>query len=633
MARIRDADIALVRERSPIERVIGETITLRNAGGGRLKGLCPFHDEKTPSFSVNPQNGFYHCFGCGKSGDVITFVRETEALDFVEAVERLAARAGIPLTYEQGTAGAGRQTGERQRLIAAHAEAADFYRGLLASPDAHAGREFLLARGFDDAAWAHFGIGFAPRAWDTLTKHLAAKGFTRDELIKGGLAKQGPRGVYDAFRARLLWPIHDRSGETIGFGARKLFDDDNGPKYLNTGETPLYRKSQVLYGLDLARKEIALRHQVVVVEGYTDVMAAHLAGVPTAVATCGTAFGSDHVEILRRLLLDDTVTGEVIFTFDGDSAGQKAALRAYELDSRFVTQTFVAVGPDGMDPCDLRLARGDAAVRDLVASRTPLFTFVIRQTLDRFDLDTPEGRVRALAATAPIVAGIRDRSLRPEYTRSLAGWLGMPIEAVQARVQEVGDQPKAAHDRSRTNAAPARPSADTAADPAAAPRRPPSREQTTAWSVEREVLKLLVQCPSLIGPQFDGLPPETFTETGHQALVGVVAGAGGAGMASSGGAWVQTLLDACPDDAVRSLVHALAVDPVRYAGDDESGYAAAVMARLQELAIGRELAQARGRLERMNPEEAGESYLRLFGRVVELEARKRTLRAQAIGSV
>lgn len=630
MARIRDEDIATVRERSPIERIIGESVTLRNAGGGRLKGLCPFHDEKTPSFSVNPQLGFYHCFGCGQSGDVITFVRETEALSFTEAVERLAQRAGVTLTYEQGGASAGRAAGERQRLLAAHAQAEQFYREQLAGAEAAIARGFLADRGFDDASWQRFGVGYAPQGWDSLVRHLAGSGFSRDELIKAGLAKQGQRGIYDAFRGRLLWPIRDRSGETIGFGARKLRADDNGPKYLNTGETLLYKKSQVLYGLDLARKEIALRHQAVVVEGYTDVMAAHLAGVPTAVATCGTAFGAEHVDVLRRLLLDDSTTGEVIFTFDGDSAGQKAALRAFELDQRFVTQTFVAVGPEGMDPCDLRLARGDAAVRDLVASRVPLFTFVLRSTLDRFNLDTPDGRVRALEATAPIVAGIRDRALRPEYARSLAGWLGMPIESVAERVGEVaGAGPGVRAVRgpaaARTHARP--PAGKAAANGAV------SREQAIAASVEREALKLAVQCPLLSGPQLDGLDARLFTVAEHRALREAIAAAGGASGGQSGSAWVNTLLAACPDDTVRTLLHALAVEPVHYDGDDEGRYCGAVFARLQELDVTRQLAEAKGRLQRTNPEEAGESYARLFGRVVELEAQKRTLRAQASGSV
>jgi len=626
MARIRDEDIASVRERSPIERVIGETVTLRNAGGGRLKGLCPFHEEKTPSFSVNPQLGFYHCFGCGQSGDVISFVRETEALSFTEAIERLAQRAGITLTYEQGGAAAGRQTGERQRLLAAHTEAAAFYRTQLASPEAAIGRTFLTERGFDDAAWERFGVGYAPQGWDALLRHLTAKGFSRDELVKGGLAKQGQRGVYDAFRGRLLWPIRDRAGETIGFGARRLHDDDNGPKYLNTGETPLYKKSQVLYGLDLARKEVALRHQAVVVEGYTDVLAAHLAGVPTAVATCGTAFGAEHVDILRRLLLDDSTAGEVIFTFDGDAAGQKAALRAFELDQRFVSQTFVAIGPDGMDPCDLRLARGDAAVRDLVASRVPLFTFVLRSTLDRFDLNTPDGRVRALSAAAPIVAEIRDRALRPEYARTLAGWLGMPIETVIERVGEAaGSTPGRDSRQNRTD-----PPRQAPAKPAGAGL---TREQAMAANVEREVLKLVVQRPLLAGPQFDALAPALFTLPEHRIIREAVSTVGGAAVAPSGADWVNALLAACPDDSARTLLHALAVESVHYDGDDEGRYCGAVIARLQELDIARQLSEVKGRLERTNPEEAGEGYARLFGRVVELEAQKRTLRALAVGSV
>jgi DNA primase len=638
MARIRDTDVALVRERSPIERVIGETVTLRSAGGGRLKGLCPFHDEKTPSFSVNPQNGFYHCFGCGQSGDVITFVQQTEALSFVEAVERLAQRAGVTLTYEQGSAAAGRQTGERQRLIAAHAEAAAFYREQLGGADASVARAFLTDRGFDEAAWERFGVGYAPQSWDTLTGHLTGKGFTRAELLRGGLVKQGQRGVYDAFRGRLLWPIRDRAGDTIGFGARKLHEADTGPKYLNTGETPLYRKSQVLYGLDLARKEIALRHQAVVVEGYTDVMAAHLAGVPTAVATCGTAFGAEHVDVLRRLLLDDSVSGEVIFTFDGDAAGQKAALRAFELDQRFVTQTFVAVGPDNMDPCDLRLAKGDAAVRDLIASRVPLFTFVIRSALDRYDLETPDGRVRALAAAAPIVAGIRDRALRPEYGRSLAGWLGMDVDAVLAEVNRAGRSGNAASEQAgvpsrRGNGATHGGDVRSGGPPTTGARGPgPTREQATTAAVEREALKLAIQRPLLAGPQFDGLSPELFTVPEHRVLRETVQTAGGAATATGDATWVQALLAACPDDPARTLVHALAVEPVRYAGEDENRYVAAVLARVQELQVGRQLLEAKGRLERTNPEEAGEAYARLFGRVVELEALKRTLRAQAAGA-
>src|SRR5450830_1569262 len=282
--------------------------------------------------------------------------------------------------------------------------------------------------------------------WDNLLRHLRGKGYTEAELNASGLMSQGNRGMYDRFRGRLIWPIRDVTGDVIGFGARKLFEEDQGPKYLNTPETALYKKSQVLYGIDLAKREIARTRQVVVVEGYTDVMAAHLYGVTTAVATCGTAFGSEHTRLVRRLIGDTAIGsgvqlasgtstgGEVIFTFDGDAAGQKAAMRAFGEDQQFSAQTFVAVEPSGMDPCELRQAKGPEAVRALVAGRQPLFEFVIRSTLATHDLDTAEGRVAALRASAPIVAQIRDAALRPEYARMLAGWLGMEFDAVRQAV-------------------------------------------------------------------------------------------------------------------------------------------------------------------------------------------------------
>ncbi|HSK26028.1 MAG TPA: DNA primase, partial [Jiangellales bacterium] len=400
--RIRDEDIAAVRERARIEEIVREYVTLRNAGGGSLKGLCPFHDEKSPSFHVTPARGLYHCFGCQAGGDVISFVQNVEQIGFAEAVERLADKVGIGLRYDDtGPAGGrpGRNREQRTRLVEAHAAAARMYAAVLVeSDDAVAGRQFLAERGFDQAAAEMFGVGYAPRDGDALRRHLRGLGFTDEELLAGGLVAQGRGAPYDRFRGRLVWPVRDLLGEVVGFGARRLHDDDRvEAKYLNTPETPIYHKSHVLYGVDLAKREIARRSQAVVVEGYTDVMACHLAGVTTAVATCGTAFGDEHAKVLRRLLLDqDEMRGEVIFTFDGDAAGQKAALRAFEGDQRFVSQTYIAVAPDGLDPCELRQQQGDAAVRELVARRQPLFRFAIRSMLAEHDLDTPEGRTRAL---------------------------------------------------------------------------------------------------------------------------------------------------------------------------------------------------------------------------------------------
>ncbi|NEA26237.1 DNA primase, partial [Actinomadura bangladeshensis] len=455
--RIRNEDIALVRERASIDAVIGEYLQLRSAGGGNLKGLCPFHDEKSPSFNVTPSRGLYFCFGCEAGGDVIKFVQEIEHLSFSEAVERLAAQAGIQLRYEEGGGRGPRQDGgQRARLIEAHKAAAEYYAGNLASPEGAIGRKFLSERGFEAADAARFGVGFAPREWEGLVRHLRGRGFADRDIVAGGLAKEGRRGPMDRFRGRLMWPIRDLSGDVIGFGARRLYEDDDGPKYLNTPESPLFHKSSVLYGADLAKKEIARRRQAVVVEGYTDVMACHLAGVPTAIATCGTAFGDDHIKVLRRLLMDqDEFRGEVIFTFDGDAAGRKAALRAFDDEQKFVSQTFVAVQPDGLDPCDLRIRHGDAAVRDLVASRLPLFEFAVRSAIEQHDLDTVEGRLAALDAAAPVVAAIKDRSRRHMYAVNLDRWVGvMDEQFVLRRVRELANR-RHARERAGHGRAPA----------------------------------------------------------------------------------------------------------------------------------------------------------------------------------
>jgi DNA primase len=620
--RIRDEDIALVREKSPIADVIGEHIQLRNAGGGNLKGLCPFHDEKSPSFNVTPARGLFHCFGCQAGGDVIKFVQDIEHLDFSDAVERLAGRAGIQLRYVEGGPAAGQNRGQRQRLLDAHREAAAFYAQQLTGAEAGPAREFLTQRGFDMVVAARFGCGYAPSGWDALTRHLLAKGFTAQELTLGGLSREGGRGgLIDRFHRRLLWPIRDVGGDVVGFGARRLFDDDRiEAKYLNTPETPIYKKSQLLYGVDLAKKDIARQHRAVIVEGYTDVMACHLAGVTTAVATCGTAFGTEHVSVIRRLLMDsDAFTGEVIFTFDGDAAGMKAAERAFEDDQRFMSQTFVAIEATGMDPCELRMKSGDTAVLDLVARRIPLVEFVLRATVGRFDLDTAEGRSAALDRGVPLVARIKDLGLRDEYARRLAGLVGVddPMRVV-TRVRGLvrsGDR--------RAEPAPPEP---------AAPREPAKIDEAVV-AVEREVLKVALQLPGVAGPEFDALEPDAFLVDAHRQVRVAITAAGGTGAGVTGPEWTAKIAAHLTDERVRSGVHALAVEPLRSDADADAAerYAAAVLARMHEVVTGRQVAALKSKLQRINPQERPDDHARLFGELIALESYRRNLRERAIG--
>lgn len=603
--RIRDTDVAYVRDRSPIDEVIGEYVQLKNAGGGQKKGLCPFHDEKTPSFHVTPGKGFFHCFGCQTGGDVIAFVMKIDHLTFTETVEKLAERIGYRLSYEEGS-GAPNQAGKRSRLVAANAAAARYYQEQLKTPEAMFGREFLEKRGFNGEAIRDFGVGYAPKEWDGLTKTLRSEGFTIEELTIAGLAKEGQRGPIDRFRNRLIWPIHDITGDIVGFGARKLAsdDEDTGPKYLNTPETPIYKKSQLLYGLDKAKKEIAKQRQVVVVEGYTDVMACHLAGIPTAVATCGTAFGDDHIRILRRLLMDDdTFRGEVIFTFDGDAAGQKAALRAFNDDQKFVTQTYVAVEPNGLDPCELRQDKGDAAVRDLIARRVPLFEFAIKTQLNQFDLKIPEGRVAALNSIAPLIGKIRDSSLRPEYVRTLAGWLGMETEVVTAAVK------KSSSKSTPTNFVEA-PVSNWRPDP-----------NEPKLALEREVLKVRLQMPAL-ARQWREIEANAFS---HPAYIRLRE-------------FLDTQTDLNPIDLshvdseeLRSFITELLVEPVRTDGEISDRYVSSITARLNEVALSRSIAEIKSTLQRLNPVENEKEYGEIFAQLVSMESKRRSLRELAFG--
>ncbi|MFE7466463.1 DNA primase [Streptomyces sp. NPDC057499] len=601
--RINDEDVKAVRDAVPIDAVVSEYLQLRNAGGGNLKGLCPFHDEKSPSFQVSPSKGLFHCFGCQEGGDTIAFVQKIDHLTFAEVVERLAAKAGITLRYEEGGYNPSHQRGERIRLVEAHKAAAQFYTQQLEGPEAEIGRKFLAERGFDQAAAAHFGVGYSPAGWDHLTRYLRGKGFSDKELIASGLSQDGRRGPIDRFRGRLMWPISDTSGDVVGFGARKLREDDNGPKYLNTPETAIYKKSQVLYGIDLAKKDIAKASRAVVVEGYTDVMACHLAGITTAIATCGTAFGGDHIKILRRLLMDNG-SARVIFTFDGDAAGQKAALRAFEDDQKFAAETYIAIAPDSMDPCDLRLVKGDEAVRELVEPRTPLFEFALRQIVARYDLETPAGRAAALDEAAPVVAKIKTQSVQREVAVQLAGLVGiLDQEFVVHRVAQFARWARdrgERGDRGDRNRAPGRREQQQPAAPAPrGPSGPALHLRSPAFHTERELLKLALQRPELVSPAFDAYGEDEFTAPPYAAVRRCIEEAGGAERGlTEAREYLAAVLDVAPDDSVRSLVTELAVEVFRGKSIDET-YAGIQLVQVRLRAVDRRIDDVQGSLARL----------------------------------
>ncbi|OBG92048.1 DNA primase [Mycobacterium sp. E3251] len=633
--RIPDRDIAAIRERVRIEEVVGDYVQLRRAGADSLKGLCPFHDEKSPSFHVRPNHGHFHCFGCGEGGDVYAFIQKIEHVTFVEAVELLADRIGHTISYTGPATSVQRDRGSRSRLVAANAAAAEFYAAALESDEAAPARQYLTERNFDAEAARRFGCGFAPSGWDSLTKHLVRKGFEFKELEAAGLSRQGRRGPMDRFHRRLLWPIRSAAGEVIGFGARRLFDDDPmEAKYINTPETLLYKKSSVMFGIDLAKRDIAKGHQAVVVEGYTDVMAMHLAGVTTAVASCGTAFGDEHLSMLRRLMMDDSFfRGELIYVFDGDAAGRAAALKAFGGEQNLAGQSFVAVAPDGMDPCDLRLKSGDGALRDLVARRTPLFEFAIRSALAEMDLDSAEGRVAALRRCVPMVSQIKDPTLRDEYARQLAGWVGW--DDVAQVIDRVRSQAKKSPAPARAGSAANAPRGGAQQPRAAAPGRPAASlpdPRDPTLRPQRAALKSALQYPALAGPVFDTLPVESFTHPGYAAVRAAIEAAGGTSSGITGGQWIDAVRQRAGSDLTAGLVSELGVEAIQVDDDEKLvRYIAGVLARLQEVWMGRQIAEVKSKLQRMSPIEQGDEYHALFGDLVAMEAYRRSLLEQASG--
>jgi DNA primase len=452
---ILDDDVARVRESTDLVALAGEHIALKRVGR-RFMGLCPFHNEKTPSFSINPELAVFHCFGCQKSGDAITFIREIEHLDFVEAVERLAARAGITLRYDSASAGKDRQ--RKERLSEAVGAAIAFYHRLLMdAPEGGPARRHLRSRSFDGDAARRFQLGWAPDGFDALSVHLQHERFGRKDILDAGLAfVNRANKLQDQFRSRLMFPIYDTRGEPAGFGGRALGDEM--PKYKNSPETPIYQKSRLLYGLNWAKGEIVARGEVVICEGYTDVMAFALAGTPNAVATCGTALAEDHFQILKNL------ARKVVLAYDADTAGQAAAERWYQWEQRYEVQVQVADLPPGKDPGDL-WKDDRAALATAIERAAPFLQFRLDRILAGADLATLEGRARTAESAAAIVAEHPNELVRDQYVMKLAGTLEIDADRLRDAVR-TGTRPgrRPTRETRPVNAAPGRGEREAAVD-------------------------------------------------------------------------------------------------------------------------------------------------------------------------
>jgi DNA primase len=593
--RIRDGSIAQVREVTDIAALIGEYVALRPAGGTRMKGLCPFHQEKTPSFTVDSSRAHWFCFGCSEGGDAIDFLQKQESLSFIEAVERLARRAGIELQYEGRSAGERGSLGRKSRLLAAHAEAVDFYhRWLLGSPDARVARDYLRSRGLDRDTAERFRLGWAPAgSWEALVTHLRGKGFRAEELTEAGLARTGSRGLRDAFHARVLFPIFDVAGNPVAFGGR-LLDDGNGqgPKYVNTAETPIWYKGRALYALNWAKVPIVQAGFAVVVEGYTDVIACHRAGVPQAVATCGTALRADHFKLLSRF------TGKVVLAFDADAAGSKAAERGIgELVAapEASLAAHVLIMPAGLDPAELVAQRGGDAFRELLDQAQPLVRWWLDWRLAQFDLRHPEGKARATRELLPVLRSIPDRWQRNEYARSVVQRLHLDEAAYLALV--AGQRPSVAVERQS---------------------KAPPRSRSPQARVECEALKFALQHPEWTADAAARWGEDWFTTPATKASFAALCKAGGPDVP------LEAVLEAAANEGERRFLRGLAVEA--FAADENRAYADVVFRRLEEFRLTRVIDQLKGTLQRMNPVERPNEYTRLFEELIALEARRRALR-------
>ena len=583
--RIRDEDVAAVNERTDIVKLVSGYLTLKKAGHDRFVGLCPFHTEKTPSFGVSPSKGLYHCFGCGKGGDAIGFLRDVEHLEFAEAVERLAKEAGVALRYEGDTPAERRVASKRQALVRANEAAFELYhRTLLEAKEGEEARRYLETRGIDREVAAEFEIGYAPAYPDFLLRRLV-KSLSAELLVEAGLALKDQEGnVRDRFRRRITFPVHDLSGKAVGIGARILPGGrEDGPKYLNSPETPVYRKAEVLYNLQRAKASATRSGEVFLVEGYTDVIAMVRAGVTNTVATCGTALGEGHFRLASRF------AQRMVLAFDSDDAGARAAERAFEFVERFPVQPVVLILPEGLDPADFVDQHGGETLRELAAGAVPLVEYMVRRTVGRHDLSTIEGQSAAVAAAVPLLEQLGDPVRQSEYAHLLAELAGVSEGSVVLKLErQISGRPVEVQQ---------------------AVKRASAQER-----VEREMLRILARDDVAYRSIAPRLSDEHFRSSRNRQLMALLRDADGrvSGASSEGG-----------DDEVVQALTALALEPLD--GDQLPGYPEEVWARLQEFLLRRRSVALRQELQKMNPV-TDPRYDELFQRLIAADGELRRLR-------
>lgn len=595
MARINTDDIDSLRDKADMIDLVSGYTTLKRAGGQKFKGLCPFHTEKSPSFTVDGGTNLFYCFGCGKGGNIYQFVQEMESLPFPEAVEWLARREGFDLRYEEMKPGEAKAAGLKVRLLAANNEAARFmHRCLMETPEASGARRYLGGRGFDRAVAERWQLGWAPGR-DALAKHLMGKGFTRDELIQTDLARVGERSsaLYDSFRERIVFPTWNLNGDVVGFGARKL--EGEGPKYLNTKETPVFVKSRVMYGLDRAKSAIA-RSQAVVVEGYTDVIALHEAGVTEAVATNGVSLGTSHFEQLKKF------TSRAVLMFDADDAGKGATERGFGIHHSIGLEVLVAPLPPGRDPADVVAEEGADGIRKVIDSAQPLLGFKLEQEIARLPLDTPEARSAAVGVAAEVLGFHPDPIARHEYAFSVAKRIGVDPEVVQRALGE--NRPRSATGDVQENA------------------RERDRRLPGHVKVEREALRLLLTHEQEVARASAGARPDDFTSAARREIFEAISEKGSGDLPAIAGSL-------SPD--ARSLLTELTLHADAIEEDAIAETARELFTRLMVFRLEREIRARRAVLQEVHPIDEPERHDDLFTELVGLEAERRDLLRQVQG--